>query len=740
MTVSLDVNIYPLCRVNDREMGEIPGLYATLAPRWPARGRSGDTLVVHLALEGTAPITPKEYKKLVAYLADIYYKTPGSSTTAMRTVAEWLNDSLNERNLRGAHRSLQSVGLLTLAVFREDRLYLAQCGPTHTFLIDSQGLTHFYLSDLAWRGLGHGRAPNIRYHQVTLSPGDGLVISANPPLAWTTGVLNGLQGMPLVERYQSLGSQAEADCQAALIQVEAGNGNLYTLAPELLREVQDAWDMEPDLLETPAGPEELFSQDEIGPRIEKVQSAGLASQDRVGTQDEIAPQKTGLPGDILLDDSAPLSERRADGPLGEPVEAREIGDTSLDQTEADISSPEVEKASTSNQTAPPDAEMALPGGEIPSSQETTTSPGEEVASPTGESAFPPEPVISPDMLQNWFGKVPRWAWVVVCLIVLGILAGVLTRCLNSIRVVENQLDIPLVVIESGLTPSFTSEPTLARTDTPVPSPTEVSPTLPPPSATLLPTVSSTPEFEPGATQLSSRDGMLMVYIPGGEFLMGAAESDTQADSDETPQHTVHLDGFWIDQTEVTNRQYVQCAAAGVCKSPYSLTSFTRTIYFNTEAYAGYPVIFVSWYDAMAYCEWAGRRLPVEAEWEKAARGQDGRTYPWGEQTDCELANYGGCKGDTVAVGGYLDGASPFGVLDMAGNVWEWVFDWYYGGYYQDSPLDYPTGPESGAYRVIRGGSWNDDISYLRTSSRYWYFPENARVSVGFRCATSEASP
>jgi formylglycine-generating enzyme required for sulfatase activity len=737
MTASLDVNIYPLCRVSDREMGEIPGLYATLAPRWPARGRSGDTLVVHLALEGTAPITPKEYKKLVAYLAEIYYKTPGSSTTAMRTVAEWLNDSLNERNLRGAHRSLQSVGLLTLAVFREDRLYLAQCGPTHTFLIESQGLTHFYLSDLAWRGLGHGRAPNIRYHQVTLSPGDGMVISANPPLAWTSDLLNGLRGISLVERYQSLGNQAEADCQAVLIQVEAGNGNLTILALEQLREVPDAWDLEADLLETPAAPEEMVFQDEIGPQIEKVQPAGLVSQDLVGTQREIAPKKAGLPGDIPLDDSAPLPEKVADEPPGEPVEAHRIGDILPDQVailqpEAEITFPEAEKVSTGSQTVP--SEVGT------SSQDTNPSPDDELTSPTGESASPSEPLISPDMLQNWFRRVPRWVWVVVGLIVLGILIGVLINSLNAIRVVENQLEIPVAVLESSLTPSFTSEPTHVRTDTPVPSPTELRPTLLPPSKILLSTVSPTPEFEPGTTQISSRDGMLMVYIPGGEFLMGAAESDTQADSDETPQHAVHLEGFWIDQTEVTNRQYAQCAVAGVCKTPYSLTSYTRTTYFNTEAYAGYPVIYVSWYDAMAYCEWAGRRLPLEAEWEKAARGQDGRTYPWGEQVDCELTNYSGCMGDTTAVGSYLEGASPYGVLDMAGNVWEWVFDRYSGGYYQNSPLDYPTGPKSGAYRVIRGGSWNDDIGFLRTSSRYWYFPDNARVSVGFRCATSEASP
>ncbi|NLI41381.1 MAG: SUMF1/EgtB/PvdO family nonheme iron enzyme, partial [Caldisericales bacterium] len=174
-----------------------------------------------------------------------------------------------------------------------------------------------------------------------------------------------------------------------------------------------------------------------------------------------------------------------------------------------------------------------------------------------------------------------------------------------------------------------------------------------------------------------KDEMLMVYVPAGEFEMG----DEDGALDEQPVHTVYLDEYWIDQTEVTNGQYERCVAADSCTVPKSSYSSTRDSYYGNRSYADYPVIYVDWNQADAYCKWAGGRLPTEAEWEKASRGTDGRDYPWGDSIDENHANYDGNIGDTSEVGRYPKGASPYGALDMAGNVWEWVSDWYAEDYY-----------------------------------------------------------
>ena len=237
----------------------------------------------------------------------------------------------------------------------------------------------------------------------------------------------------------------------------------------------------------------------------------------------------------------------------------------------------------------------------------------------------------------------------------------------------------------------------------------------------------------GSTKISEKDGMKLVFVPAGEFTMG---SDTS--SDEQPIHKVTLDAFWIDKTEVTNKMYALCVNAGACQLPSSMSSDTRKDYYGVSEFDDYPVIYVDWNKAKTYCEWAERRLPTEAEWEKAARGTDVRTYPWGNDApNSNLLNYDSKVGDTTEVGKYPAGASIYGVLDMAGNVWEWVMDWYDSNYYSSSPSQNPQGPASGQYHVLRGGSWVSNVSGVRSALRGGYDPSNIYGIVGFRCALSK---
>ncbi|NPV87581.1 MAG: SUMF1/EgtB/PvdO family nonheme iron enzyme [Anaerolineae bacterium] len=266
--------------------------------------------------------------------------------------------------------------------------------------------------------------------------------------------------------------------------------------------------------------------------------------------------------------------------------------------------------------------------------------------------------------------------------------------------------------------------------TPTPTATATSTATP----TMTPTPTAT--LGVGATMISEKDGMELVYVPAGEFEMGSQEGDY----DERPVHTVYLDAYWIDRTEVTNAMYAKCVQDGACDEPGSRGSATRSDYYGNSSYADYPVINVDWHMADAYCRWAGRRLPSEAEWEKAARGTDGREYPWGDGApSCGLANYDAgnyCVGDTSAVGSYPEGASPYGALDMAGNVWEWVADWYDANYYANSPRENPKGASSGEYRVVRGGSWYYVVISVRAANRGRSVPSvtNDTSDGGFRCA------
>jgi formylglycine-generating enzyme required for sulfatase activity len=237
------------------------------------------------------------------------------------------------------------------------------------------------------------------------------------------------------------------------------------------------------------------------------------------------------------------------------------------------------------------------------------------------------------------------------------------------------------------------------------------------------------------TKVSEKDGMVMLYVPSGEFLMGSDTSDMEAVDDGKPQHTVFLEAYWIDQTEVTNGMYEKCVVDGGCSAPAASGSYTRSMYYGNSSYANYPVVNVSWYDAEKYCKWAGRKLPSEAQWEKAARGTEGWIYPWGNSDPTSsLLNYNSNEGDTTAVGSYPGGKSPYGALDMAGNVWEWVADWFGSDYYINSPLENPIGPSTGAYRVLRGGACGSDSRGVRAALRYADDPDLWGIIVGFRCA------
>jgi eukaryotic-like serine/threonine-protein kinase len=228
-----------------------------------------------------------------------------------------------------------------------------------------------------------------------------------------------------------------------------------------------------------------------------------------------------------------------------------------------------------------------------------------------------------------------------------------------------------------------------------------------------------------------------IHVPAGPFTMGSDPG--QGHRDEVPSHRPSLSSFSLDRYEVTNLKYRTCVQQGVCTPPASSDSKTRRRYYEDPSYDSFPVVQVSWHQAAAYCRWTGGRLPTEAEWEKAARGdRDRRIYPWGDQKpDCTLANFGGsdgCGGDTAPVGSRPAGKSPYGALDMAGNVWEWVSDWYDSGYYRKSPTKNPPGPPWGSFKVMRGGCFDTAAEGLRVSCRNHDLPSSTAANVGFRCA------
>jgi formylglycine-generating enzyme required for sulfatase activity len=362
-------------------------------------------------------------------------------------------------------------------------------------------------------------------------------------------------------------------------------------------------------------------------------------------------------------------------------------------------------------------------------------------------------------------QFPAWGWIAVgvlflALLVMGVLLGPGLR---------------------GKTTPGPREPTAVAvkpTDTPAVTDTSRPPTAAPthtPTYTSIPLTATTtppPALQPAIiTQVWEKDSSVMVYVPVGEFLMGSTDEDLdvlfaecsdqpghpcerERWTDELAQHKVDLDAFWIDRTEVTNAQYRRCVDNGVCSPPSSSMSYTHPSYYGNPEFDNYPVLYVNWNQADAYCTWAGKRLPTEAEWEKAA-SWDAQTgtklvYPWGNDFEASRANFCdvNCERDwkdirlddgfaeVAPVGNYSSGASPYGALNMAGNVWEWVADWYDSDYYANSPDSNPRGPDESARRAVRGCSWHDVRRALRTSNRHSAAPSLANEIVGFRCARS----
>ena len=220
----------------------------------------------------------------------------------------------------------------------------------------------------------------------------------------------------------------------------------------------------------------------------------------------------------------------------------------------------------------------------------------------------------------------------------------------------------------------------------------------------------------------------MAVVPAGEFMMGSPTGD----SDEQPAHKVYVETFSMDKYEVTVGQYAAFLQAKGIDPP----SDWKTM--NQSAHQKRPVANVDWADAFAFCKWAGKRLPTEAEWEKAARGTDDRLYPWGNEAPTPLhANFGKSDwnnhGVLAPIGTFEAGKSPYGMYDMAGNVWEWVNDWYDYNYYKASPSQNPAGPSSGGTKVIRGGAWNSNPRAMRSANRSLISPTDQGLN-GFRCA------
>ncbi len=360
------------------------------------------------------------------------------------------------------------------------------------------------------------------------------------------------------------------------------------------------------------------------------------------------------------------------------------------------------------------------------------------ASSSASAPAPIQPPPPPQTRSPLWWLLPAGLSAVVLIAGIGVLglAAYLLRGTTTPTPVAPPTPTVLAVAQATATTAsvVATEPIVAATATP--------PALATPTPSLVPTEPPTAPA-PGATEVSSVDGMVLVYLGARSGFMGR----DSAELDQGPEHAVEISPYWIDQHEVTNAMYALCVETGACAPPRNFRSFTRVKYYDDPAFADYPVVYVTRDDANTYCEWAGRRLPTEAEWEMAARTLES-PYPWRDSDTLPPApdrlNYkpSGIS-DTTPVMSYAAGATITGIYDLAGNVWEWVADPYDPKYYSESPRVDPQGPPHSSgppdacntadCGVLRGGSWDSDANQVRVTMRLVYGAQDTRDAFGFRC-------
>ncbi len=419
----------------------------------------------------------------------------------------------------------------------------------------------------------------------------------------------------------------------------------------------------------------------------------------------------------LLTGQIPPDALRRDSGLAELLPAREVNPDvepylSLAATRAMSLRPDARYEKVSDFAKALNRPIGRPA---PDTAELRRTPRETAVAPP-----PRRPVITRRQME----RRTTWALAGLLVIILAALAVLSLFNLNEPAVTEAEATATL---ESAVVAALTA---LAPTPTPLP----------------VPTIPPTPTPEPFITETGSR----MLYMPGGIFRLGNDEGE----NNEKPSQLIRVDAFFIDETEVTNGQYALCVAAGVCNPPHSSEATYHPSYYGDPTYDDYPVIQVNWYDALAFCEWRGARLPSETEWEKAAGFDPVQSiklrYPWGDAFDGTKLNYCDVNcprdkrdaqvddghQDTAPVGSFPDGRSPIGLYDMAGNVMEWVGDWYDPRYYYEIVDTNPRGPLEGEYKSLRGGSWLSEADELTVTVRGSFDPTVARANLGFRCAMS----